>query len=209
MKNLFNFGNLGIQEPINDKEKNGMTSKAAMFQTKIRLENKWRKKKVEEVILELPKAGESLHIVSNGSFDYFNIIPRIIDLSIYDYCEEFYFSTWTMSHENVLRIWEEFDAGRIKKVTGLTGEYFRTRESATYTILAMGCEERGQRCYANKNHSKVSLVKCGHDHYVIEGSANFTNNPRIEQFSLTNHQELYNFHKEWMEKLLANGMKSL
>ncbi len=40
MKNLFNFGNLGIQEPINDKEKNGMTSKAAMFQTKIRLENK-------------------------------------------------------------------------------------------------------------------------------------------------------------------------
>ena len=104
MKNLFNFGNLGIQEPINDKEKNGMTSKAAMFQTKIRLENKWRKKKVEEVILELPKAGESLHIISNGSFDYFNIIPRIIDLSIYDYCEEFYFSTWTMSHEKVPHI---------------------------------------------------------------------------------------------------------
>lgn len=212
MKDLFNFGNLGkttANDAENEKETNGITSRAATYQTKIRLENRWKKKRVEEVILELPKKGESMHIISNGSFDYFTLIPRIIDLSLADYCEEFYFSTWTMSHDNVVQIWELFDTGLIKKVTALTGEYFRTRESATYSILAMGCEERGQRLFANKNHSKVTLLQMANDYYIIEGSANFTANPRIEQFVLTNHQPLYNFHKEWMEKLLANGMKSL
>lgn len=198
------FGNSNKSD--DDKEKNGISSRAVTYQTTIRMENKFKKKRVEEVITELPKQGESMHIISNGSFDYFTLVPRIIDLDVADYCSEYYFSTWTMSHDHVVQIIDLFDSGYIKQVSALTGEYFKTRESATYAILATWCEQNGQRHFANKNHSKVTLLKMGENYYTIEGSANYTANPRIEQFVLSNHKELYYFHKTWMETLL-NGAK--
>ena len=210
MKDFFNmdnsFGLSSYHSNDEDKDKNGIKSRAVIYQTTIRMENRWKKKRVEEVVTDLPRQGESMHIVSNGSFDYSTLVPRIIDLSLADYCSEYYFSTWTMSHDHVLQIIDLFNNGYIKQVTALTGEYFRTRESATYSILANWCEVNGQRHFANKNHSKVTLLKMGNEYFTIEGSANYTANPRIEQFVLSNHKELYYFHREWMEMLL-NGQK--
>jgi hypothetical protein len=39
--------------------------------------------------------------------------------------------------------------------------------------------------------------------FIIEGSANFTANPRIEQFILSNHVGLFHFHRSWMDKILT------
>lgn len=35
----------------------------------------------------------------------------------------------------------------------------------------------------------------------VEGSANFTANPRIEQFTISNDTALANFHKKWIENI--------
>jgi hypothetical protein len=47
------------------------------------------------------------------------------------------------------------------------------------------------------------LMKKDNNYIVLEGSANLTANPRAEQFILSNHKDLYEFHKGWMEDIYA------
>lgn len=197
----FNF-DAAFETELDKKSSNGTTARSQKVKTKIKFENRLKREAVDEVIDELPEIGESLHIVSNGRFDYFMLIPRCIDLAAQPIVEEFYFSTWTMSHENVVQILNLFDRGVFKKIVAMTGEYFRSRETAVWHILETGMAERGQRLFANKNHSKITLLKmAGGEAITIEGSANFTANPRIEQFIVTNSPELLAFHKDWMDKM--------
>lgn len=194
-----NFTDFDSKEKVGS---NGITNRVIKIRHKLKLENKIKSKSINDLVSELPTAEESLHIISSGSFDYFNLIPLIIELSG-EIIEEFYFSTWTMSHTNTVQIFDLYDKGIIKKIHCFIGDYFQSREKAVCHILKEGLEKRqGCTFFANKNHAKVSLLKTKSNFYIVEGSANFTANPRIEQFNLTNSSILYNFHQEWMNQLL-------
>lgn len=155
-----------------------------------------------DFITELPAHGETWHIVSNAKFDFFTCVPIITKL-LGNAGVTLYGSTWTMSRGNVTEMLALFDAGAITTISILTGTYFKRRETSVYATLIDGLQQRKQRYIAFSNHAKVLLLTNGVDHIVIEGSANFTANPRCEQYVLTNDAELYEFHRAWMEHFLA------
>lgn len=154
-----------------------------------------------DVLTALPAAGESLHIVSNGKWDYWRLVPVVLDL-LGRPAEELYGSTWTMSRQNVRELLALLDAGRIRSAAILTGTYFLRRESAVAATLQEGLRSRGMRYRAFANHTKVVLLAAPPDYLVFEGSANWTANPRAEQNVLVNDPELYAFHRAWMERFL-------
>lgn len=160
-----------------------------------------RQEKLEEFLTELPQPGESLHIVSNGSFDYWNFVP--ITIRLLGRPVEFYGSTWTMNRSNVLQLLTLFDKRLVSSVTMFSGLYFKRREPAVYTTLASGLIDRGQRLLCFENHTKILLLGSAPDWIVIEGSANFTANPRVEQNVVSNDAQLFDFHRTWMEEMLA------
>ena len=47
------------------------------------------------------------------------------------------------------------------------------------------------------------------DFYSVEGSANLTNNPRLEQISIYNDESLHRFHKKWITDALQFRMERL
>lgn len=192
---LFNY-----EKPIEDNSAK-ITSRKLKLRETIKTKSFLKKEKAEEVLGELPQTGESIHIVSNGSFDYFNLIPIAIKL-MGDKCNDFYFSTWTLNNGNSEAILKLYDDGKVKTIKCLVGLYFKKRESAVFNMLYEGLKKRNQIIYSNENHSKVTLLDNGVDFIVIEGSANFTANPRIEQFSVHNCKELHQFHKEWMDEVI-------
>lgn len=167
--------------------------------TKKELKKELSKKTVNEFLSTIPSFGESYHIVSNGNFDYFDLIPRIqqiINLPL-----ELYASTWTMNYTNVQKLLDMFDSGELNSIKFITGEYLRTREPAVYHLLHEGLSARNQNCKSIKNHAKITLL-ANYDKnifIVIEGSANFTANPRIEQHVINNDKLLYEFHKNWID----------
>jgi DNA modification methylase len=136
---------------------------------------------------------------------YFNIIAEAV--RIMGGAEEFYGSTWTMNRVNVLEMVEMLDSGKIKKLSILTGTYFKQRESSVYAQLLTALKRRGMRYVAFINHTKIALIKQGNDYIVFEGSANFTANPRLENFIIANSRELYEFHRGWMEEMLNDKNK--
>jgi hypothetical protein len=163
-----------------------------------------KKEKALQILTELPKKDENIHIVSNGSFDYFTLIPILIELEKTQ-IEHFYFSTWTLNNINSESIIKLFDDGKIKTINCLVGLYFKKRESNVFNFLYENIKERKQKIFANENHSKVTLLNSKENFYTIEGSANFTANPRIEQFTIHNSQLLFEFHKQWMDEILLNN----
>ena len=50
---------------------------------------------------------------------------------------------------------------------------------------------------------QLSLLGPNFEYYMVEGSANWTANPRIEQNMITQSKELYNFHKGWMQEYIG------
>jgi hypothetical protein len=178
-----------------------ITQRKAKIQEKLKTKSFLKKEKAAEVFNEIPLTGESFHIVSNGSFDYFNFIPLAIEL-MGGKVNQFYFSTWTMNLSNTRELLQLFDEGKIKSIAALVGLYFKKRETNVFNELYEGLKKRNQRIFSNENHSKVTLLENGVDYITICGSANFTANPRIEQFTVHNSKELFQFHKGWMDEIL-------
>lgn len=165
-----------------------------------------KQEKLAEFFHDLPGPGETVHVVSNGSFDYWNFVPVCIQLLGRPIV--FYGSTWTMNRSNVLQLLALFDRKLITAATMFSGLYFKRREPAVYTALASGLIDRGQRFLCFENHTKIMLLGAPPDWIVIEGSANFTANPRLEQNTITNDLGLYEFHRDWMEEMLARTQKT-
>jgi hypothetical protein len=161
-----------------------------------------RQEVLEDFYTFLPEAGESLHLVSNGKFDYWMFVPATLAL-LGRPAEQLYASTWTMSRSNVLDLFRLLDAGQLQTAAVLTGTYFKRRETAVANTLISGLAERGLRYRAFANHAKVLLLAAPPAYLSIEGSANLTSNPRLEQTVVTNDRDLYQFHRAWFEEMLG------
>lgn len=185
-------------------EKSTTLSESRIIKRQLRLttKNAMKCEIAADILRSLPQPGESWHIVGNGSFDYYSFIPVIVDL-LGGTNVVFHGSTWTMNRENVIDLLSLFDQGKISQIAMLTGLYFKRRESSVYASLIEGLQERGQRFMALENHAKVTLLQHADSWIVMEGSANYTANPRIEQYCIINDQKLYDFHKLWMDEALS------
>ena len=163
-----------------------------------------KRQHLHDVMPELPEPGYVYHVVSDGRWDYWTWIPRMLDW-LGGRADEVYISTWTMSRPNCVDLLRLIDEGRIGRVSMLTGLYFKRRESSVYAMLLTGLHKRGGRYVALPCHAKVALLRNKERGawLVVEGSANLTGNPRIEQFTLCNDREVYSFHREWMEQCLT------
>jgi predicted metallo-beta-lactamase superfamily hydrolase len=181
----------------------GISSRKLVVHHKRDMINRLRKETAAEIVGRLPKPGEAYHIVSNGSFDYWQVVVAIARL-LGRPVEAFRASTWTMNRGNVLELLKMIDEGTLREVGFLTGIYFKRRESAVYATLMEGLIKRKQRLRCLENHAKVAVFIAPPHYIVLEGSANFTANPRIEQNMIVNCQELAEFHKAWIDEVLSH-----
>lgn len=162
-----------------------------------------KREHLSEMLTAKPPKGAAIHAISNGQYDFWTYVPVVLDLI--GHADEFYGSTWTLNRANCEDMFRLYDEGRLGSIGFLTGTYFKRRESAVYATLMEGIQARGQRYVCLENHAKVVLLgnRASDDWLVIEGSANFTANPRIEQYCIVNDRSVYDFHRAWMEEALA------
>ena len=164
-----------------------------------------KRQELAAVMPALPAPGECYHIVSNGHFDYWTWIPVMV--GYLGRADEYYGSTWTMNRHNVVDLLDMIERGLICQAAVVTGDYLKHREPAVYATLLRGFRRRSMRVAAAMNHTKVTLL-ANHergDYLVLEGSANYTSNPRMEQNIILNDQAVYRFHRDWLEEVLAHG----
>jgi hypothetical protein len=165
---------------------------------------------LKDVIKTYPATGEQVHVVSANKFDFWTFVPVMIDWL--ETTENLYCSTWTANRSNVVDMFKIWDTRKITGiVTFVTGIYFKRREHSVYTTLVEGLLKRGGRYKAFETHAKVLLLNNVEKNVwlSVEGSANLTQNPRLEQYVITNDKRLYDFHRDWIEESLKLETKSM
>ena len=185
-------------EKVPDQRAHRMTARR-------RFERIGQQEALRDVIGEAPAIGESIHVVSAAKFDFWTWIPVMVEwLGTTD---ALYCSTWTLNRTNAVELFQLFDASKIRpgKIHFLTGLYFKRKETAVYAMLLDGIRRRGGTYRAFRNHCKVVLLSnAAKGHYLtIEGSANLTGNPRLEQYVITNDRGLHDFHRAWFDEMLV------
>jgi hypothetical protein len=200
LQNLLLNSILGDEAP--ELEGDMPTPRAHRRMAKRRMMDMDRETHLSQVMGAAPAAGESVHIVSGGKFDFWTWVPVMLD---WIKCTDaLYCSTWTLSRPNALDLFAVHDAGQVAKgqIHFLTGLYFKRRETAVFNLLLDGITSRGGRYRAFENHAKVLLLSNAASGIwiVVEGSANLNANPRMEQYVLTNDKELHAFHRNWMDE---------
>ncbi len=148
----------------------------------------------------LPAEHEVQSFVSRGMSDAGSFLHVVLDK--HKIIDEAVIATWTISRKNIDRLLLALDSGEIKHLTFLINDGLLKTNStkAIYAYLCIEFNKRADKIKYNvaNSHAKIQCYKCGENYYTISGSANWSENPRIENFILIGGKQQYEFNKSWI-----------
>ena len=162
-----------------------------------------RKQNLREIWQGIEK-DNSYHIISSdsfGSIELLNVIKE--DFKKFD---KLNISTWSYNDEFV-KIIEECNKDNTELFL-CTDKSMRGRKPHLYAQMATLNEKYSNMTFKVHKmiHSKITLIKIKEYYITIEASANYSNNQRVENFTITENKELFIFHKDWMNEIInQNG----
>lgn len=148
----------------------------------------------------LPLKEECVLIKSTGCSDTGSIFHYMLNDGK---CDELHLSTWIISRNNIGYICDNIDNGNIKLLSFIISVRQKQLKKADYAYMVEEFKKRDQINFRVCNcHAKTFSAKIGNDYYTVTGSGNWTKNPRIENYMITNDKNIFDFNKEWMGELL-------
>lgn len=184
MEDLFSYERSSVTK-TNDKLKPKTAKAIAIGVLKTSKRNEAFKQIIEDAG-GLPTAG--------NIFDYI--------LSQFNSPAEMYLATWTISKANIARLRESVDSGKVNHLCMVFSSTLKPANPALYASLMSSLKPLDNVELKEINsHAKTFSITDGVNYYTVTGSANWSENPRIENFLILNSKELFYHHKEWMTEL--------
>lgn len=142
-----------------------------------------------------PKKGEQLRIITKKLINSFDFILAILNNEIIN---EIYLTSYRIGKKTVLQLDKLINQGKIKHLTILISNNFPRFAPDVWNNLTI---LKNTTLKVEDNHTKILLIKTDNNNYVVEGSGNLSINARIEQYCIDNNIDIYNFHKNWIDKI--------
>ena len=144
-----------------------------------------------------PGENEIFFLWTVNSFNAFTFIPYIIR-----YCgqiEHLIISTYSINTRIVDSFIKYYDKREILKVDILISDSmkFRMPKVVDYLNSMLNCRPGIQISYG-WNHSKVTLMKTSEHFFVSEGSGNWSENAKNEQYIFLNSKQVFDFRAKWI-----------
>jgi hypothetical protein len=152
---------------------------------------------------ELPKLDQALFIKTTGQSDTGGIFRWL--LQNLGHIKELYIATWIISPQNIECLCKAIDEGKIDSLVFVASGRMKELKKAHHNQLITSFQERKGKIkfrVCNSHAKTFSLSDGKGNYYTCEGSGNWTENPRIEAYTLANLKELFDFNKEWMSELM-------
>lgn len=199
MEDLFNFKKNTV---IKTNEKGGFKSskreKTKELRTSIRDENF---KTLINSLGGFPNKEEFFAIKTNGTSDCGSIFSYALDF--WGEIHEMYLATWTISKANIERINQALESERLKNLVLVFSSTLKPANPALYAALVGRLKGKANvKLKEINSHAKTFSISDGKGNFItVSGSANWSENPRIENFLILNNESLFEHHKEWMSEL--------
>lgn len=156
--------------------------------------------KVNGLIPEKFPENSTLHYASCSDFSTHDMLFRLIE--VYGKIKNFHMATWSISNKASEMLIMAKDAGLIENMYCLLDWRVQVRTPKAKGLLKFNnIEMKVCNC-----HAKTFCIEFDSGEKIsVVGSANLTNNPRIEAGTICNDPEIYNFHSGWIKSEMGNG----
>ncbi len=146
--------------------------------------------RVQEVIGTVTM-GESLHYVSIGEWSMHDILFHLLSQTG---PADVYIATWSVSEDAVRQLIQKVTDGSITRLYGILDWRVKVRRPEAFELARFNVADlRLTTC-----HAKVTVIRNEAWGIAIVGSANYTNNPRIEAGVIACDFDVASFHQDWM-----------
>lgn len=203
-----------LRNPIEDA--NRTTEKRADWQavigSPVRLSRRARKRhylnalKIENAarhIDQLPGHDETLHCIMRGNYNGWDLAPAIQRLAA-EPIDQLLIGTLGFNRGNAAGLFEMLEAQTVRRVLFVCSVYYQAHEPGVCDLVRERLRRHpGSRFAAVRSHAKVLGCLTAAGAYVVESSANLRSCRMVEQFTLTNSRELFDFHQSWLEEMAA------
>lgn len=145
------------------------------------------------------KVGYCYDFITSGDIDSLSYLN--LTLRTFPKLDYLLFSTWCMSGEDILYLFELVESGVIKKMDAYLGEIFPNQYKVEWKMInELFDKYKCGRIAVFKNHSKIyaGFSSCGQG-FSIQTSANINTNPRTENGSINVTTESAIFYKNYFD----------
>jgi hypothetical protein len=110
-------------------------------------------------------------------------------------------ATWSMSEPAALKLFNLLENRLIKSLRGVIDWRVKNRHPAAFQLS----QSLFAQLYLTTCHAKVTVIMNDDFNICINGSANYTNNPRIEAGVISVARSVAEFHASWITGLLSKS----
>lgn len=144
-------------------------------------------------LIRIPTEGEIFFLQSDKAFNAFTFIPMIARANP---IKELYACTYSINKRVIEALVELHDKGMIEQLTLLVSDSMIKRNPVVIdTLRGIAANKPNMTVLFAWVHAKVCILKTETDHYIVEGSGNWSENAQYEQYILANSKEVYEFRK--------------
>jgi len=149
---------------------------------------------LENDLMRLPTENEFFFLQSDTAFNAFTFIPLVAKVFP---IKHLYASTYSISRKVIEALLELHDSGRIEAITLLISDSMIKRNPLVIdNLMAMAKSRPNVNVFYAWVHAKVCLIETHENHYVIEGSGNWSENAHYEQYLFAFSKSLFDFRME-------------
>lgn len=146
-------------------------------------------------LIDLCFEREHVHFISSGTFSLHQLISGIIKRMISP--AEVRICTWAISEDPMRSLADLKYSGKISRLEFLFDEKLSQRQSKPFQ-LATGIADK---IVLQKCHAKIVVIKSPERSFVINGSMNWTRNPRIESGFVSSADKTVEFYDHFLSEV--------
>ena len=149
-----------------------------------------RFQKAQDVIGKV-RMGDNIHFVSAGEWSSHDVMVHLLNQTG---PADIYIATWSFTEIAARIILKQIEEKMIRNIYLLLDWRVKVRTPEVLGLLKFNISTiRLTQC-----HAKVTAIVNDNWGVAVVGSANYTNNPRIEAGVISCDQDLAEFHKKWI-----------
>ena len=143
-------------------------------------------------------SGKDVHFISSGKWSLYDLL-----IALLPFCSPavLYLSTYSLTEFSARILARNVSEGHLSAVHILLDKRAKVRYPEVYQLAG----NISNRIRLMEVHAKVMVLQSADRIVTVVGSANWTENPRIEAGILTTNPEVGNFHKMWLDKAIEHG----
>lgn len=139
--------------------------------------------------------GMSVHFATGAQWSMHQLLIYLLTLTG---PVDVYMSTWAITESPIREMLAAMQDGLIKTMNCVFD--YRIKERNHKALLM--AQESFTRIKLTKCHAKVTVLRNDDFGIVVNGSANYTRNPRIEAGVITHDAAIADFHIDWIKREL-------